>query len=250
VELTDDVNDVRHVLSALYDGFNPKYFYTKEPLLFSVVAAMLRFGTKYNVHRIREEAVRCLESSFPSTLEAMDEVGITKNTTTCTYRSIDIEAEENLMDLISLAHECDVPSILPAVFYAIVTLDVDQLVDGMADKRWSRSDLAACLKGITHLRKAETRQSQRLLLHARAESCSTAVPCRRAFKAILSTFIAEQGMDIASAHCLIPGRDGWIPSTAKKNGLCASCTIKFADDYEKEREATWGQMKSYFGIEK
>jgi len=88
--------------------------YASSPLSFPIVAAMLRLGTKYQIPIIRQEAIRCLELSFPSTLEKMDAVPAS-DLDDREFSSIKIEDEE-FMDLVTLARECNVPSILPAVF--------------------------------------------------------------------------------------------------------------------------------------
>jgi len=241
VDLSDGVDDVRAILSALYDGGNPKYIYVGHPLSFSVVAAMLRLGTKYQIDRSRQEAIRCLELSFPLTLSEMDAVGATELSTR-TFPSISIEDEE-FMDLVAVARECDLSSILPAALYGCLKLRHEQLVQGLVSNRWSSSDLITFYNNAPILRESDVVHFRRVLLQIRADNCSSASACRYVFRTIMDRYIVEKTNNPrASTFLLLPGSS--LSVQANEHHMCTLCLKAFLDDYESSRTATWDRYRT------
>jgi len=247
VELSDGVDDVRHMLSALYDGGNPEYVYIDQPILFPVVAAMLRLGTIYQIHRFRKEAIQCLQLSFPSTLSEMDAVGTTKLSAR-TFPSISIRDEE-FMDLITVACECDLPSILPATFYGYLNLKHEQMAQGMAEDRWSPSDFAAFYRSLPFLQPADMVYIRRLLLQTNVAGCLNLNLCRHAFRMIVEEYVHKKALDPRTSTCLQPGQ--CLPTGGMGAQLCSLCLKAFLADYESGRTAAWDQFRtSLMGEEK
>ncbi|KAI0066296.1 hypothetical protein BV25DRAFT_1988729 [Artomyces pyxidatus] len=69
--LSDDPEDVAQMLEYLY-GFNRSYSEFKQ-LPFSVVRAHFRMGDKYEIQRLREDAVDRLRICYPDTLQGYDD---------------------------------------------------------------------------------------------------------------------------------------------------------------------------------
>jgi len=165
---------------------------------------MLRLGTKYQIHNLRQEAVRCLELSFPSTRANMDALYIIESGR-YDFGPVKMKDKE-LMDLITLARECNVLSILPAAFYRCLDLGEARLVKGLMENRWSSSDLIAFLQGERKLRDDNVIHIQRLLLSPPDDICSSPNSCCRAFDQIRKSIVPHSpSIFISSAHCLEPG---------------------------------------------
>ena len=82
----------------------------------SLLRTMLHFGRKYEMKQLLQEAVYCLETEFPSTLDCwskqvfgivIDDVNSNKIPTT------------SLFEILYMAHEHSVTSILPALYLRI-----------------------------------------------------------------------------------------------------------------------------------
>jgi len=69
---------------------------------------MLRLGSKYEINHLREDALFRLRADFPTTLDNWDEL--------CGHKHI-LEEDGILYDLINLAIEQGLWSILPAAYY-------------------------------------------------------------------------------------------------------------------------------------
>ena len=81
----------------------------------SLLKTMLHFGMKYDMRRLRNEAVHCLISEFPSTLEQWSDQD-------CSVIDIDDDdyaRMEGLFEILYLAHEHSITSILPALYLRI-----------------------------------------------------------------------------------------------------------------------------------
>jgi len=74
----------------------------------SVMTTMLRMGKKYRFRHLRAEAIHSLKEAFPSGLKAFDD------------RKPSAYTKKDLFDLVCIAHEHSIKSILPAVFLLIM----------------------------------------------------------------------------------------------------------------------------------
>lgn len=105
VHLSDTAEDIHHILTALYDkGHN-----MRQALPFPVIAALLRLGKKYEFDHLRDVALLRLTSEFPTQLEEWD-------TLPDRFTHI-VDRKGLLFDVISLAIECGVQSILPTAYF-------------------------------------------------------------------------------------------------------------------------------------
>ncbi|CAA7266032.1 unnamed protein product [Cyclocybe aegerita] len=108
VHLSDSAQDMKYVLSALYD----QTYISRVAIPFPAVAAMLRLGNKYEFIQLREDALFRLRSEFPSTLKEW-QVLPSDYTHMVTQGGI-------LYDIINLALEEGLFSILPAAYYLCI----------------------------------------------------------------------------------------------------------------------------------
>ncbi|KAH7925006.1 hypothetical protein BV22DRAFT_1105166 [Leucogyrophana mollusca] len=106
----DSASDWRIALSWMYDRVG----FASHAVTFDMLAGAMRISTKYEVHDLREWAVRELLSRWPLDLTRMNN-----------------NALPHAAEAIRLARECDIPEILPAAFYALSAA-------GLCES-WSRS---------------------------------------------------------------------------------------------------------------
>jgi hypothetical protein len=79
----------------------------------SLLRTMLLFGRKYEMRQLQREAVQCLMLEFPSTLQKWSDTGFDD--------IIDMDSGEitSLIEILYLAHEHSIISILPALYLRI-----------------------------------------------------------------------------------------------------------------------------------
>ncbi|KAF7298004.1 hypothetical protein HMN09_01021400 [Mycena chlorophos] len=107
VEVHDDSGDWKHLLEVLYDGT----ILTEETLQFSLVAALIRLGRKYDFIKLLKAAVNRLTHDYPSTLALIDarqRADFSLNITP--YPGIHF-------DVLSMAREHSILSVLPVAYY-------------------------------------------------------------------------------------------------------------------------------------
>ncbi|KAJ6495808.1 hypothetical protein C8R47DRAFT_373214 [Mycena vitilis] len=127
IELYDDLTDIESLLKAL---FFPN-FLAQTALPLSVIRALLRLGRKYDFSGLLNTAVNCLMFENPKTLEEYDAFPVP-------YRASRIAYYPGLLfDVISLARDYNLQSILPCAYYSAVTFHT--LISSMAS-RGGRND--------------------------------------------------------------------------------------------------------------
>ncbi|KDR77425.1 hypothetical protein GALMADRAFT_138537 [Galerina marginata CBS 339.88] len=105
VVLYDPPKDIENLLSLLYDTLKVHSF--REGITISVLDTMLRLGRKYRFQYLRAEAVHCLETEFPATLDDWD--------IRTPFKYIK-EEDTTLFAALYLAHEHSIKSILPSIY--------------------------------------------------------------------------------------------------------------------------------------
>jgi hypothetical protein len=125
LHLADAAEDVKHLLLALYDKYDAqslqgslcltgmrRCYNPREAVEFNVLAAMIRMGRKYEIDYLREEALVRLTTEFPTTLTEWDKLPHF-------YTQI-VHQNGILFDIINLALQNDIKSILPAAYYLCI----------------------------------------------------------------------------------------------------------------------------------
>jgi hypothetical protein len=86
-----------------------------------VIAALVRLGKKYDIIHLRDEGLVRLKLRFPATLEQLDgnlsSVGQYAKHIYCPDKTA---KDDMIVSAIQLAHECDIQTILPALYCTLV----------------------------------------------------------------------------------------------------------------------------------
>ena len=147
-----------------------------------LIAVMLRFGKKYDMEHFLEEAIARLQYEFPRNLSDWD--SISKDS----YSRIVQNGDPVPLDIIILAQEAGLQSILPLAYYLFFD-DEDPVVHDLAMDR-----LHAYL--LTHNR-------NKYIQHTRLNTEPRPLP-RRMYK----KFYFLEGRNCLEASCATP-MDGW-----------------------------------------
>ncbi|KAJ7255421.1 hypothetical protein B0H12DRAFT_1218768 [Mycena haematopus] len=117
VELSDDPEDIEYLLKALY---TPTFLGQKKfPL--AGVGALIRMGRKYDFKDFFESGVARLRAEYPTTFEEYEAVANTTKTIAY-YDDLDF-------DVIALAIENNIFSVLPCAYYYLARRSLDSLFD-------------------------------------------------------------------------------------------------------------------------
>ncbi|KAK7025094.1 BTB domain-containing protein [Favolaschia claudopus] len=107
VELSDDPDDIKFLLKALYIPS----FHCQDKLPFPVVRAFVKIGRKYEFKYLYDSAVKRLMTEFPTTLKEYDAFRAAWQT---------MEGYPGLTrDIASLANENKLLTVLPAAYYSL-----------------------------------------------------------------------------------------------------------------------------------
>ncbi|KAJ7707371.1 hypothetical protein B0H17DRAFT_1032527 [Mycena rosella] len=122
VELSDSVEDVKHVLAALY---NPLFF-AQKALTLPIIASHIRLGQKYDFTDLLPSIVERLTYENPTTLDAYEALKKSRSATRIVgYRGLNF-------DTVTLARETNILSVLPcAYFRVLVCSSPAQIFDGV-----------------------------------------------------------------------------------------------------------------------
>ncbi|KAF7362310.1 BTB domain-containing protein [Mycena venus] len=120
VELSDDLMDVEFLLKALYTPVAAiaRTFLAQTALPLHVIGALLKLGKKYDFRALLDSAVARLTFEYPATLEEYDRLLCDDAPEYTPTRIVPYDALE--FDVISLARESDIVSVLPSAYYRLV----------------------------------------------------------------------------------------------------------------------------------
>ncbi|KAG9036608.1 hypothetical protein FRB95_008442 [Tulasnella sp. JGI-2019a] len=117
ITLQDDPSELTHLLDLVLPIASP--YKPFESPSFEALSATLKLATKYCFDDLREWAMSHVLHRFPHTL---DEVAAHPNLSV--YKDPVVAAR-----LVNLAHDCDLPKLLPMAFYALASFNWDGSLD-------------------------------------------------------------------------------------------------------------------------
>ncbi|TCD63696.1 hypothetical protein EIP91_005101 [Steccherinum ochraceum] len=240
VELSDAAEDIKEVLTVLYDGDSLLNSSAAE-LSPAVISAWLRLGMKYQLDRLRDETVKKLTERYPATLRHYDDWD-----TRSDYR-YEREWRQQRGDIIvlNLARKFNLHALLPAVFLACSQLDIGQLV---VQSKHSGSDsedltvltpldLRRCLSGRERLHDLYINRHNFNL----PVDCQSTVACDMTLKHVKGATWDEGFQEYLQA----PLKSfEWLESS----DFCPSCIRSFSSLDQEERERMWGELKVVFRL--
>lgn len=205
-----------------------------------MVAAFLRLGKKYNFAKLHEDALQRLIYEFPSTLEQRD-----ANMPTA---MIELTSTGDYFDIISLAREHNILSILPCAFFLCIIPEEDFLKtilhgytreDGSTAKL-CQDDQHKCLLGWQKIVKTQALTTYSWLDNATLyDGCSSSARCTPARKKLL---LLERGTLPYCDAVFQPWKSSWGKS------LCNFCGVAARSSHANGRKAAWNLLPSAFDL--
>lgn len=220
---------------------------------FIELSAMIKFGTKYHIHHLRDNAIAMLKAIFSNDIDLFSNYYTVTDYPYATAASpfmdsvVSMQARD-VIALIALAQTHKIPALLPPAFYICAQLDIRVLVNGNTDsdgRLWvlTQSNLQRCLAGQSRLRIMDIRSRDFIYLGRLASGCLSPAKCRqrlaeRREKEHFDVF--EYGL---TTNPLLPSR--WI----KDLELCASCTQTNVAKYNVMRGKVWKKLDRTFELQ-
>ncbi|KAF8896732.1 hypothetical protein CPB84DRAFT_1963064 [Gymnopilus junonius] len=150
VDLDDEADDIEYMLSIFYDSVK-KHDWSK-PMRLVHVSALLRLGKKYEIDFFVEQALKCLRVDHPTSLVDWESIAFPDR-----YKKIESNGDDendDMEDIIALANEHSVPSILPVAYLRLVLqYPLEIFISEETMPRLSRVDRDNCIVGRDKLSK-------------------------------------------------------------------------------------------------
>ncbi|KAJ7030063.1 hypothetical protein C8F04DRAFT_1236791 [Mycena alexandri] len=232
VEMQDDVFDVKHLLTAIYDPT----FLAQTAIPLPYIASLIRLGRKYEFRKLLDSAMERLTFKNPTTLSEY-EARMTKNKQQYLPTRI-VPFPSIILDILTLAREHDILTALPCAYYRALTLPQALLFDGIPRGDGTVSSLAQadqrqCVLSYQKLLGTQFRPGYSL--------------------AWVNTWKLEDDCDSPEECNYVRKLDLyflWFPlPTALFSGFeYASCEKRTRDAIKEGREKAWDELPSFFGL--
>ncbi|KAF5374142.1 hypothetical protein D9615_008824 [Tricholomella constricta] len=234
VHLTDSAQDVEHLLSCLYDWLH----YSSEPLPVRILSALVRLGHKYAFLQFRDEAVSRLEYDYPNDIK--NYLQPKKE-----YALIRYEEPNERLDILNLAREYKLHTILPSLYMELFTkYHLNEIIAGVDRKDGTSFHLPQDEKlvwavGFSRYRAASMKHTFYWMTNVPYEGC-TSRKCRNAARVVSHGVIYDFNDHIYP--CLFDWNKEW------EENLCESCVSAAKVEHEEELNKIWEAVPSFFGL--
>jgi len=240
VHFSETLEDTENFIKILYKSI--KTYNRRYTVRLSLLRTMLHFGRKYDMRPLRQEAVYCLMLEFPSTL---------KEWTEHVFGNVIDDSDsdvEGMFEILYLAYEHSITSILPALYLRIcLTHNAQEIVEGFqcAAKNLPLDNklLTNCLLGRERLHRSVSSLTLAWLYDNNALSrsdCKTQCQKRRY---MLITKLWNNDILFSLKYAVYPWED-----ISLSEELCSSCSKIAKVVYGRAQTSNWDQLKTYFGL--
>lgn len=221
-------------------------------LPFSMVSAMLRMGSKYQVDVLCAEAIERFRTCFPTSLSDFDlsrddEIVAEESHSKPNrfpFRLVAFNGNTEVIEVITLARRFDLGFLLPTAFYACCYFAVEELIDAAREGIISFDDLKIVIRGRLWLEQKNIELLMPILLRRTNALCKTSSACRGGFGALLHAH--ESWLN--SADPLDHSRNWLTNDEVEKAGICDGCIEPFRLVHELGRRTLWDEMGKEFGV--
>ncbi|KAJ7782627.1 hypothetical protein B0H16DRAFT_1356978 [Mycena metata] len=238
VEMQDDVSDVKHLLTAVYDPT----FMAETAVPLPQIASLIRLGRKYDFKKLLDFAVGRLMFENPTTLAEYNALLGPDNTYTPTRI---VHHAGIAFDMLTLARENNIVTALPCAYYrVVVSSDRAALFDGIPRGDGTVAALPQavqrqCVLGYDGLLKAQFRKGYPfgwVTVWDFEEECECPDECSH-----------TRTREFAKTSALRKPRV-FILQNANFAGLCTECKERTADLMQEGRKKAWDELPSFFSL--
>ncbi|KAI0778783.1 hypothetical protein BD413DRAFT_443941, partial [Trametes elegans] len=245
VHVQDSAHDLRDLLRALYDGLDI-YLTSDAPVLFSILAALIRLSHKYELERIQTVTIKRLALVLADRAKLWRAYEGRKNPFVVFRRGDAIEAA-NLLRI------CGREDLLPAALYMCCALDVRTLLHGVRRADGTREmlplgDLECCLRAQTRL-EGRSAAFVRRVLDVNHPDRPPACPLN--CDAALSELWRSRGALKDNEHT-----KRWVfvdtvgtPAVRDPCGICRPCAQHIVSVHTMFLDTLWSELPSLLGME-
>lgn len=227
-----------------------RYINPAEMLTFDEVSVLLQLGSKYQIERMKTDAIRRLKTCFPDNLEDFvnartDRDLFDNKDDSKFYQSTALSLHfSHCRDVITLARRHDLDSLLPSAFYAYAQMKMEGIINADAARvmsRMSNADRARCVNGRFNLKMALRRNLLVTLQQAGISDCLTPQSCTNKRMERTECLCDWDVSSWALMDKRIFKRDFAL-------NFCATCTNRCTSTYDKKRQETWTNLRAYFDL--
>ncbi|KZT25476.1 hypothetical protein NEOLEDRAFT_1065077 [Neolentinus lepideus HHB14362 ss-1] len=278
VQMPDAAEDLESLLKVVYHENNLNFEKMSAETV-KMVEPVLTMCNKYDIKDFRKQIISRMEGDWPTTLNAWDdlELEISQRWQTSQIRLRMAYCVDDILpepvSAINLAHECNVPTILPAAFYHLsrlplvfvrgtyITINYEEAGDAIfhdiaADGYLERGGRTASwqdLSSADHFRlmmgKESIRGEVRRLLDELLDASSSSI-CPSCPKDLISSFVdkTQRSMDRKTTRF---DPLSMLCETVDKNmspSACPQCRWRASDMMERLRETLWAKLPFCFHV--
>jgi len=220
VHLTDEPQDWMRLLHCL-DNSHGGDFWEKDEPTYDMIASILRLATKYEISKVRACATAKLHELWPSPAN---------------LENMDVRAfSPHRADAVALARQCDLPEILPAIFYSLA---VDYTHTHVLPGRLSEAaDQRRLVTGSARLDAFLANALQRAQALGCCERCRACI--RERWMALLGGAWTLHAMYWQWAEAV--DEEAW-------DGLCMECFCSYESFLEMTRTRLRDAIPGFFGL--
>ncbi|KAH7912682.1 hypothetical protein BJ138DRAFT_750886 [Hygrophoropsis aurantiaca] len=232
VRLLDSPKEIESLLMTIYYPFH----FQESSHSYTFLDAALRVSTKYNFDTLRVNVLSKLTPSFPSTLEAFDELS--------RYPDRLRDSQKKALSVINLARYTSCFEFLPSAFYLCSRLSAQTILRGKGkNDTICAEDAATCIIGREELIKTWNKRTHEFLYEKPSISVFRRASCSECPKhtneKLLEYLQAKDGAELFGLDQF----DTWDVI-----GLCSKCAIPLQTKHQESRQQLWEQLPKVFGL--
>ncbi|KLO07724.1 hypothetical protein SCHPADRAFT_1001431 [Schizopora paradoxa] len=231
----DNDEDVYLLLMVLYDvGFYSDH----KPTTLPTILSLLRMSTKYDFSRIRSEVTSHLERAYPRELDAMGE----RNFEDLFLNYDDLSSDYDLQ-LLVVAEQCNLKSILPVLYLDCVTSPMDTILQASRDLRLKNHQIEKLLRG--HERMVRYAHEYGIIQFAPQQYCT--MSCTKARGELLQNYvIVPQEYPVqALLEEEVPNDDD---DARLRKAICKTCAKTISASLKEFRLQVWNSIPDLFDL--
>ncbi|KAJ3532844.1 hypothetical protein NMY22_g7579 [Coprinellus aureogranulatus] len=252
VEVHDSAEDVEHALLAVYG--DPEHLGTTGKPTLPALIGMIRLGKKYELTHVRDVGLAQLKKEFPESLEDCDRILDSPGSPNFLFLPHSDDIIEQFLEVIKLAHECSIQSILPVVYLRVAGYDLNELLSHPALFSLPQEAHRSILCGREKLLQARKDWLSSLRLGG---ECRSEARCALLIYVVMKQLLSEHADPLAvlrlqwakkelqQGRAILPGQ-----SDGKSNDLCRECVKEFRKGHAEGRRTTWDELPAYFNLPK
>ncbi|KAH8828656.1 hypothetical protein DL96DRAFT_1013202 [Flagelloscypha sp. PMI_526] len=216
-------------------------FFRSDNVSFEQLSVMLRLGSKYNVQRLRDNAIRILREAFPDTLEDHDS------------HDSDLLSLAATLEFAWLAFSEEVDIVLPLICYECHCLPEPVLMRDDTLKRMNGDEFKISNEFkifiAAGLISAFIEQTKLIFTwlkptgSALVPKCATKIRCRKALDSLAQAYLCEDRTRENGLY-ILTNQPWWPPEP----DFCSECIKMLEERHEEDRAKLWEALPTFFNL--